>query len=69
MRKLPPRDLALLTQIDYERAMAFIAEARDAVGLPETLGAGLPAARVAAGVRRVCGPLPSRDFLAEWLLH
>jgi acetyltransferase len=38
IRAVSPRDLASLTQIDYERAMAFIAEARDATGATETLG-------------------------------
>jgi len=35
---LPRSELARLTQIDYDREMAFIAEAADAQGLPETLG-------------------------------
>ena len=34
---LPERELARLTQIDYEREMAFIAEAAEA-GVPQTLG-------------------------------
>jgi acetyltransferase len=39
IRAVSPRDLASLTQIDYERAMAFIAEVRDATtGANETLG-------------------------------
>jgi acetyltransferase len=38
IRALSDRDLASLTQIDYERAMAFIAETRDASGATETLG-------------------------------
>jgi acetyltransferase len=37
-RELPRSELARLTQIDYEREMAFIAEGRDAQGQPETLG-------------------------------
>lgn len=35
---LPRSELARLTQIDYDREMAFIAEATDAQGCPETLG-------------------------------
>jgi acetyltransferase len=35
--ELPERELARLTQIDYEREMAFIAEAAEA-GVPQTLG-------------------------------
>ncbi|HSC08019.1 MAG TPA: bifunctional acetate--CoA ligase family protein/GNAT family N-acetyltransferase, partial [Steroidobacteraceae bacterium] len=39
IRAVSGRDLASLTQIDYERAMAFIAEVRDATtGANETLG-------------------------------
>lgn len=38
MRELPPSQLARLTQIDYDRAMAFIATASGADGQPETLG-------------------------------
>lgn len=38
MRELPPAQLARLTQIDYDRAMAFIATAAGAGGQPETLG-------------------------------
>lgn len=38
IRELPRPELAHLTQIDYERSMAFIAEARDDSGKPETLG-------------------------------
>ena len=38
MRELPPSQLARLTQIDYDRAMAFIATARAADGHEETLG-------------------------------
>lgn len=37
-RELPHSELARLTQIDYDREMAFIAEALDAQGMPETLG-------------------------------
>ncbi|KWT94107.1 MULTISPECIES: GNAT family N-acetyltransferase [unclassified Variovorax] len=37
-RELPRSELARLTQIDYDREMAFIAEAVDAQGVPETLG-------------------------------
>jgi acetyltransferase len=37
-RVLPRSELARLTQIDYEREMAFIAEARDDEGQPQTLG-------------------------------
>jgi len=37
-RELPHSELARLTQIDYDREMAFIAEAVDAQGVPETLG-------------------------------
>ena len=37
-RELPHSELARLTQIDYDREMAFIAEAADAQGTPETLG-------------------------------
>lgn len=36
--ELPRSELARLTQIDYDREMAFIAEATDAQGSPETLG-------------------------------
>ena len=38
VRELPEADLAHLTQIDYEREMAFIAVARDASGAEEILG-------------------------------
>ena len=38
MRELPPTQLARLTQIDYDRAMAFIATRTGADGMPETLG-------------------------------
>jgi acetyl-CoA synthetase (ADP-forming)/acetyltransferase len=38
MKELPPTQLARLTQIDYDRAMAFIATRRGADGTPETLG-------------------------------
>lgn len=38
MRELPPAQLARLTQIDYDRAMAFIATRTGADGMPETLG-------------------------------
>jgi acetyl-CoA synthetase (ADP-forming)/acetyltransferase len=38
MRELPPAQLARLTQIDYDRAMAFIATRTGADGKPETLG-------------------------------
>ena len=38
MKELPPTQLARLTQIDYDRAMAFIATRHDADGMPETLG-------------------------------
>jgi acetyltransferase len=37
-RELPRSELARLTQIDYDREMAFIAQGLDAQGLPETLG-------------------------------
>ena len=37
-RELPHSELARLTQIDYDREMALIAEAVDAQGVPETLG-------------------------------
>jgi acetyltransferase len=38
VKELPATDLAYLTQLDYERAMAFIAVDTDANGRPETLG-------------------------------
>jgi len=38
MKELPPAQLARLTQIDYDRAMAFIATRDDEHGEPETLG-------------------------------
>ena len=38
MKELPPTQLARLTQIDYDRAMAFIATRTGADGLAETLG-------------------------------
>jgi len=38
MKELPPTQLARLTQIDYDRAMAFIATRTAADGQPETLG-------------------------------
>ncbi len=37
-RELPRSELARLTQIDYDREMAFIAEAPTREGMPETLG-------------------------------
>ncbi|WP_442909327.1 bifunctional acetate--CoA ligase family protein/GNAT family N-acetyltransferase [Ideonella sp. BN130291] len=39
-RELPRSELARLTQVDYEREMAFIAVGADAQGAPETLGVG-----------------------------
>jgi acetyltransferase len=38
VRELPEADLAHLTQIDYDREMAFVAVARDAPGAEEILG-------------------------------
>ena len=38
VRELTHTEMAKLTQIDYEREMAFIATAPDADGRPETLG-------------------------------
>ncbi len=38
VRALPDSELAYLTQIDYERAMAFIAEVSTSQGVRETLG-------------------------------
>lgn len=38
LRELPPAQLARLTQIDYDRAMAFIATRPGPDGLPATLG-------------------------------
>lgn len=38
MKELPPAQLARLTQIDYDRAMAFIATQTGMDGEPETLG-------------------------------
>ncbi|MFZ5546536.1 MAG: GNAT family N-acetyltransferase [Pseudomonadota bacterium] len=38
-RELPRSELARLTQIDYEREMAFVAVGTDELGQPETLGA------------------------------
>ncbi len=38
VKELPAADLAYLTQLDYERAMAFIAVAAGDSGRPETLG-------------------------------
>ncbi len=38
MRELPPQQLARLTQIDYDRAMAFIATHAGPDGTPHTLG-------------------------------
>ncbi|MEJ0040366.1 MAG: bifunctional acetate--CoA ligase family protein/GNAT family N-acetyltransferase [Gammaproteobacteria bacterium] len=38
VKALPPSELAYLTQLDYERAMAFIAVATDEHGETETLG-------------------------------
>ncbi len=38
VKVLPPGELAYLTQLDYERAMAFIAVATDEHGKTETLG-------------------------------
>ncbi|MEW6251350.1 MAG: bifunctional acetate--CoA ligase family protein/GNAT family N-acetyltransferase [Planctomycetota bacterium] len=37
-REVPPSEMARLTQIDYDREMAFIALAPNAEGQPETLG-------------------------------
>lgn len=37
-KDMPHSELARLTQIDYDREMAFIAEATDAQGITETLG-------------------------------
>ncbi|OUM00911.1 bifunctional acetate--CoA ligase family protein/GNAT family N-acetyltransferase [Variovorax sp. JS1663] len=45
-RDLPHSELARLTQIDYDREMAFIAESLDVQGQPETLGVA----------RTVCDP-------------
>ena len=42
--ELPRSELARLTQIDYDREMAFIAEAIGDDGAPETLGVGAPSA-------------------------
>jgi len=39
-KDLPHSELARMTQIDYDREMAFIAEGIDANGQPETLGVG-----------------------------
>jgi acetyltransferase len=39
IEKLPFAQLARFTQLDYERDMAFIAVARNNLGVPETLGA------------------------------
>ncbi|MDM0044452.1 GNAT family N-acetyltransferase [Variovorax dokdonensis] len=39
-KSLPHSELARMTQIDYDREMAFIAEGLDADGHPETLGVG-----------------------------
>lgn len=38
MRSLPHSEMAKLTQIDYDREMAFIATGTDGQGRPETLG-------------------------------
>ena len=38
VEQIPRRDMARLTQIDYDREMAFIASATDTEGRPETLG-------------------------------
>ncbi len=38
LRALPRTEMARLTQIDYDREMAFIATANDEAGRPETLG-------------------------------
>ncbi len=38
VKEVPPRELAYLTQLDYERAMAFIAVGTNEQGQPETLG-------------------------------
>ncbi len=38
LRALPRTEMARLTQIDYDREMAFIATAKDEAGQPETLG-------------------------------
>jgi acetyltransferase len=38
IEELPHSEMARLTQIDYDREMAFIATAHDEHGLPETLG-------------------------------
>jgi acetyltransferase len=38
VRELPEADLAHLTQIDYDRDMAFVAVSRDAAGTEEILG-------------------------------
>jgi acetyltransferase len=38
VKELPPADFAALTQLDYERSMAFIAVRTRADGQPETLG-------------------------------
>jgi len=48
--ELPDRDLAYLTQIDYEREMAFVAVTRSADGVEETLG-----------VARACTDPENRD--------
>jgi acetyltransferase len=46
LRTLEPSQLARFTQIDYEREMAFVATASDAMGQDETLGV----------VRAICDP-------------
>jgi acetyltransferase len=46
LRTLEPSQLARFTQIDYEREMAFVATAGDAMGQDETLGV----------VRAICDP-------------
>jgi acetyltransferase len=46
VRVLPRSEFARLTQIDYDREMAFIATAQDPTGRPETLGV----------VRAICDP-------------
>ena len=38
VKEIPRRDMARLTQIDYDREMAFIASAQGEDGAPETLG-------------------------------
>ena len=38
VRSMPHTELARLTQVDYDREMAFVAIGRDGEGRPETLG-------------------------------